>query len=580
MGLLAANHGQLHAFKAGIYHSGNDTRTSSQTETGWFTANPTSGNGWGSVGLGDELWSFVPYDNLPHLAWLACNGTEEDPSVCGDADYTHVYYADHRPKVSDVRIFDYTDPGGDTTKDFSGISGQPGTAVHTRGWGTIMIMPLRFGGGAIDVDLNGDGDTLDTGEQSFRSAYYAFDITDPEQKPKLLWRFTDSTLGFTTSYPAIARVQDSWFMVVGSGPKNAPGSDNSSYDKRDYTSYNTTQNGRVFVVNLTTGALERTFDTGVSNSIMGDPTVVDVESDFTSDTIYIGSAVSVTGGRVYRINTKGDIDPNNWLRTTLINPLGPVLVGPSVSKDVDGNLWVFFGTGRLRATADLSNSDQQHFYGIKDAYWSDATSASGPYLRTDLLNTSAVKVTTDTGSDLQVTDSVGSACSGSTNGVDCNFSKLLENARGKSGWFIDFDPTSPPNPSERVLSRSSVLGGLVLFTTYKPTSDICSVLGDSNLYALYYETGTAYNKSVIGTYTDGGTEYVKSSTDLGKGMPTSVGVAIGETVSGFIQKSTGEIVRVEAAPGLGVRSGAAGWREKTGAGGGVEIETIYKHIVK
>jgi type IV pilus assembly protein PilY1 len=135
-------------------------------------------------------------------------------------------------------------------------------------------------------------------------------------------------------------------------------------------------------------------------------------------------------------------------------------------------------------------------------------------------------------------------------------------------------------PSERVLSRSSVLGGLVLFTTYQPTNDICSVLGDSYLYALYYETGTAYNKPVVGTYIQGGTEYIKRSTSLGQGMPTSVGVAIGETVSGFVQKSTGEIVRVETAPGLGVRSGAASWREKAGRGGSIGIETIYKHIVK
>jgi type IV pilus assembly protein PilY1 len=142
------------------------------------------------------------------------------------------------------------------------------------------------------------------------------------------------------------------------------------------------------------------------------------------------------------------------------------------------------------------------------------------------------------------------------------------------------DNPSDPLPSERVLSRSSVLGGLVLFTTYQPSNDICSVLGDSSLYALYYESGTAYNKNVVGTYTDGGTEYISDSTSLGQGMPTSVGVAIGETVSGFVQKSTGEIVRVETEPGLGVRSGAASWREKAGAGGAVEIETIYKHIVK
>jgi type IV pilus assembly protein PilY1 len=199
-----------------------------------------------------------------------------------------------------------------------------------------------------------------------------------------------------------------------------------------------------------------------------------------------------------------------------------------------------------------------------------------------LLNSDGVKVTSDTGSDTQVSDSTfGSpACAGSSTPGACDYKTLLLNARAKKGWYIEMDNPSDPLPSERVLSRSSVLGGLVLFTTYQPSNDICSVLGDSSLYALYYESGTAYNKNVVGTYTDGGTEYISDSTSLGQGMPTSVGVAIGETVSGFVQKSTGEIVRVETEPGLGVRSGAASWREKAGAGGAVEIETIYKHIVK
>jgi type IV pilus assembly protein PilY1 len=600
---VGANDGMLHAFNAGVYNAGDDSTTTSQTETGWFTASPTSGNGWGSVGLGDELWSFIPYDNLPHLAWLACNGTATDPTVCGDSEYTHVYYVDHRPKVTDARIFSYSDPDGVTANDFSGITGQPGGAVHTRGWGTILILPMRFGGGAINVDLNGDGDTLDAGEQSFRSAYYAFDITDPEKKPKLLWRFTHSALGFATSYPGIVRVVTGstvkWFMVVGSGPTNTA-------SVRDYGTNNTSQTGKIFVVDLSDGTLVRTFDTGVANAVMGDPTVVDADVDFSADTIYIGSAISTTSGRAFRISTRKNVDPGAWVLSTLFDPvpgtaastidadpdagkdLGPLLVGPSVSKDISGNLWVFFGTGRLRGAADINNSDLQRFYGIKDRCWQDTTLAAGcdtvladnySYKLSDLLNSSGVSVTATAGSATQVADSAVSAtaCGGSPN---CSYQTLLTQARNRKGWYVDLSNPTDPMPSERVLSRSSVLGGLVLFTTYQPTNDICSVLGDSYLYALYYETGTAYNKPVVGTYIQGGTEYIKRSTSLGQGMPTSVGVAIGETVSGFVQKSTGEIVRVETAPGLGVRSGAASWREKAGRGGSIGIETIYKHIVK
>jgi type IV pilus assembly protein PilY1 len=599
---VGANDGLLHAFNAGVYHSGDDTSASAptgKTETGWFTDGPSSGDNW-NVGLGDELWSFLPHDNLPHLAWLACNGNNLntsdttqpfDPSVCGSAEYTHVNYVDHRPKVTDVRIF---------TDD----------AAHPGGWGTILILPMRLGGGAIDVTANFsspyDAAAPSTTRQ-FRSAYYVFDITDPEEPPKLLWRFSHGELGFTTSYPAIARIKDAsnvvkWYMVVGSGPKNATGTNGRDYGLTTAS----TQAGKIFVVDLEDGSLDNTF-TVDANTIMGDPTVVDADLDFSADIIYIGSAISAYVGKVYRINTNKSL-ASGWTRSTLFDPdpnqsstdpddatagvpkdMGPLLVGPSVSKDIFGNLWVFFGTGRLKNTDDLLRSDQQRFYGIKDKCWKGTSETGCPsgtehvYTWDNLLNTSGVKVTSVTGSATQVTDSTTGyeACDGAAAG--CSYQTLLAAARAKSGWYInlDNDNSSPELPSEQVLSRSSILGGLLLFTTYKPTSDLCSVLGDSALYALYYETGTAYNKPVVGTTYDtvAGKTYVNKTYDLGQGMPTSVGVAIGETVSGFVQKSTGEIVRVEAAPGLGVRSGTATWRESSG-GGTVEIETIYKHIVK
>ena len=70
------------------------------------------------------------------------------------------------------------------------------------------------------------------------------------------------------------------------------------------------------------------------------------------------------------------------------------------------------------------------------------------------------------------------------------------------------------------------------------------------------------------------------STDLGKGMPTTVGVAVGKKTKGFIQTSTGTIVEIETEPAISVKSGPAGWREKSGGGGTIEIEEVYRHIVK
>jgi type IV pilus assembly protein PilY1 len=612
---VGANDGQLHAFNGGVYYDGDKPSTSAKIEMGWFDANAEAAvNGWGNAKIGDELWSFVPHDNLPHLAWLACTGTSSDPTVCGDDDYTHVYYVDQRPKATDARIFN------DGATGISGmVDGQDGVS-HPHGWGTLLIVPMRLGGGAMDV-------TISAQNRSFRSAVYVFDVTDPEKKPKLLWRFSHADLGFTTSYPSIVRINNGaggtpgmgeWFMIMGSGPKNNVGDRDLNRDYNFIGNSTITQPlgqpGRVFVVDLKTGALRRTFTPVAANGIMGDPTVVDADLDFTADVIYIGAAIEGTAGRIFRINTKQDVSPANWTMSTLFDPdpnsfnanpglplaapadMGPLFVGPSVSKDIAGNLWVFFGTGRLKNTADISNSHQQRFYGIKDGCWNNLTEVScvGPnnlnpdslvtaannyaYTWNHLYNAGAVKVTTATGSATQV-EAPTAICPGGA----CSYQTLLSYARSKKGWYTNVGTTAD-TMGERVLARSSILGGLLMFTAYKPAGDICSIFGNSNLYALYYETGTPYLKPVVpgaqGVFTENGKEYVKGVIDIGAGMPTSVGIAVGETISGFVQKSTGEIIRIEAQPGLGVRSGFGSWRETNDGGGSVGIETIYKHIVK
>ena len=570
---VGANDGMLHAFNAGVYIAGDDTSTP-DTEHGRFEANSSAGtngfsNGWlwPVPAIGDELWSFVPYDNLPHLKWLASQS------------YSHVYYDDLKPKPTDVRIF--CDGGGlpDTPGVGNCIDGQAG-ASHPGGWGTILIVGMRLGGGAMDVtaDFDYNTGTPDT-TRTFRSSYYALDITDPEKPPKLLWRFTDSNLGFTTSYPAIAHIKGSpekWFMVVGSGPDNpTPAVGSRGYEGTS------TQTARVFVVNILNGTLAKEFTTD-SNAFIGDPTIVDGDMDFSTDVIYLGGSISTTGGKVYRINTNGNPDPTgtNWRLSTLIDTGRPLLVGPSVSKDSLNNFWVFFGTGRLFGIADKSNSDQQRLYGIKDACWKE-NSVLNPcntsYSQLDLKNTSTLSVCSAAAGGGIYDSSTGTCGSGTV--AYSSYTNLLSDMRTNyKGWYVNL--TDPAGPSEKVLSRSVVLGGLVLFTTFTPSSDICGFQGDSSIYALYYETGTAYIKPVIGTTGSGATETVLKTKTLGKGMPTTVGIAVGKKTKGYVQTSTGTIVEVEAAPPLAIRSGAAGWREKTGGGGSVDIEEIYKHIVK
>ena len=66
--------------------------------------------------MGDELFGFIPQELLPHLKWLT------------DPNYSHVYYVDLTPKITDARIFDPSDPD------------------HPNGWGTILMGGFRMGG--------------------------------------------------------------------------------------------------------------------------------------------------------------------------------------------------------------------------------------------------------------------------------------------------------------------------------------------------------------------------------------------------------------------------------------------------
>jgi len=148
--------------------------------------------------LGKELWTYIPYNLLPHLKWLRETG------------YCHVYYVDLKPYVTDAQIF---------TPDVK----------HPNGWGTILIGGMRFGG----MEITSDVDTL-------TSAYFAIDITDP-LNPAPLWEFSSSDICLTFCYTTVIKVGDSWYLICGSGPITCAGE--------------STQNAIIFVLDFKTADL-------------------------------------------------------------------------------------------------------------------------------------------------------------------------------------------------------------------------------------------------------------------------------------------------------------------------------------
>ncbi len=91
----------------------------------------------------------------------------------------------------------------------------------------------------------------------------------------------------------------------------------------------------------------------------------------------------------------------------------------------------------------------------------------------------------------------GGYVSGLPSGGDQGFAQFLNEVRyNEDGWYLSLN-TNDPQPSERIITRSAILGGIVLTPTYTPSADICGMGGDTALLGVYYETGTGYTSQIF-----------------------------------------------------------------------------------
>jgi type IV pilus assembly protein PilY1 len=563
---LGSNGGTLHAFNGGFWDR-KDRKFYQTMATRPVTYDPISEEyiiDYGgsmvtppSYDLGAEIWSFVPQAVLPHLQWLH------------ERDYPHVYTVDLKPKVTDIKFADGS-------------------------WRTILICGLRLGGQEITTsdDFDYDGTVTTPAEtRTFTSEVFALDVTDPESPPKLLWSFTHPNLGLTTSYPTVARVDDQWFVLVGSGPIGPLATRGQS-----------DQHARLFVLNAETGTMARInpFDLVPSElpkkstlreeaiSFMADPVTVDYDlyanqvssTDFrwSHEFSYIGSSSGTPGawsGRMYRIKLTDDAgmpetDPNLWELGILLDVDGPISAPANITRDLSGALWVYFGVGRFWTVDDKTEcaaactnptsgdcvacieNSKRWFYGVMEPR--DKFGTGFNYSEASMSN--IVDVSNFKVYETGFVDTDGDGIE------DQGFSDLVASVRNGEGWRIQFD-----EEGERSLFQPVVLGGLVTFTTYVPSTDVCEYEGTSNLYALYYQTGTAWKESVIGTGSGsinvGGSTYqrVLSKVSLGSGLATAPSMHLGADSKVMVQSSTGAIISITQEAAIKVKSGLKAWKE-------------------
>ncbi len=580
MAYVGANDGMLHAFNSGYYHRGDDPSTSNIVEHGWYTTGPSDNSS--GVGLGEEVWGFVPYQLLPQLMWYS------------QPDYTHISYVDLKPKVTDVRIF--------TPEAACGAGATPTApgCIHPDGWGTILIGGLRFGGSCgscaavtggnnggpafkVVADFNGNGNTTDVNDtRYFYSAYFVLDITDPEAEPSVIGVYSATDLGLTTSYPAVVRMNLSsdlntdhtnskWFMVLGSGAHG--------YDGRAAAV------AKMFAVELgaplgTAPAITK-MTAGTWNAFMGDPISVDRDLDFRTDAIFVGGTIDPgpTGsggsgrglwtGKMYRLTmgtciavpcstsswgiaSGGNRIPTEMLDTFAMTSgtkyLGPVTSSPTVTLDDTGEVWLFFGTGRFLSAGDKANTDTQYLVGLKDSVL-----RLGGCVQSNTTNCLVNNLLDVSSAQICVSCATGSNQVNGISGVT-TFPGLLTLMLGKDGWV-----TSLPTAGERSLVPPTIIAGAVLFPTFIPTNDICVAAGDSNLYALFYKTGSAYPEPIIGVDAAGVSQ---RSMSLGQGLASSVAIQIGAAptgVAGFYQTSGANIGRLSPQTPLSAWSQYVSW---------------------
>jgi len=144
------------------------------------------------------------------------------------------------------------------------------------------------------------------------------------------------------------------------------------------------------------------------------------------------------------------------------------------------------------------------------------------------------------------------AGSNQVNGVSgtTTYPALISLVKSRDGWV-----TNLPTAGERSIVPPTIIAGAVLFPTFIPTNDICVAAGNSNLYGLFYKTGSAYSEPIMGVNASGQSN---RGVSLGEGLASQVAIQMGAAptgVAGFYQTSGANINKITPKTPL------SGWSE-------------------
>ncbi|TXH65819.1 MAG: pilus assembly protein [Lysobacteraceae bacterium] len=361
---------------------------------------------------------------------------------------------------------------------------------------------------------------------------YALDVTDPENFAigDVLWDTgvtSDDKLGRILSKPIISKLNDGSVGVI------VPNGLNS-----------TDETAVLLVYDLLTGAKLGEIDTGVGgNNGLFAPRGWDSDLNGTVDIVYAGDF----RGNVWKFDL-GDNQASNWDVADgrpLYEPTGgldqPITGGISIAVDPSTyQRWVFFGTGRLLTTSDLTNTSRQSWYGVID----DPTN-TGALRRVDLTAREIMQIDAGT--------------------LNRAFEPNSPLPGGSKGWYIDLD-TPPTNllEGERMVGEPQVIAGNLVAPSIIPSTSNPCFPGRGYINAVDAFTGTSvtagfFDANGNGNFTDdtlGAGQTPIGSIDLGVGMVTDPAVLDKLIIAGGSLARTGSVgIENPSAPGR------ISWRE-------------------
>jgi len=370
---------------------------------------------------GEEVFAYIPRMVLPNLYKLA------------DTNWAnlHEYYVDATVTAGDI----------DADKSLPIPTGIPN-------WRTIVVGGLNKGG----------------------RGYFALDVTDPNA-PKALWEFTlgkvtagtcvdnsfsDCDIGYSFGNPIISKLANGrWVVFVTSGLNNvSPG----------------TGEGYLYVLDAMTGEKIYKIPTGAGNTTT--PSGLTKIRNWVSG----NSVQNNTTDRLYGVDMLGNVwrfDVNDnfgvagreaTLLATLKDPGGnpqPITTRPELAETGSPPApFVYVATGRYLAGSDVTDTQQQSLYAIRDPM-DPNTFIANPRL------TFRQVTMTQSGTDrfADCVDPTGQCTS-------------------TEGWFVDW-----PDTGERVNVDMKLQLGAVVVASNVPANTACEPGGYSYINAFNFTTG-------------------------------------------------------------------------------------------